>query len=102
MNKKTLEQIKKINQLESDMISKTLLDSISLFWELDKIIDKNIERFSSDMYSINKEFRELMLEFGESISGDYLNIHDNSTPKLLRYLGFERNDEIADNIITDY
>lgn len=55
MNKKTLEQIKKINQLESDMISKTLLDSISLFWELDKIIDKNIERFSSDMYSINKE-----------------------------------------------
>lgn len=90
--KKLEEQIKKINNLDCDIVSKTLLASSELFWGLNRIIEKEL---FTDKIGV-----------GDTISDYYINVYgflnEDVSSKLLNYLGFEENDEVADEIITDY
>ncbi|WP_200411241.1 hypothetical protein [Virgibacillus salexigens] len=105
---KPKEQIMRINNLDSDIVSKTLLTSYELFWQLDDIIDRNVFSMKDSKISskeiINRLYQLSLEEFGQKISDEYLNLGslDYVSKELIQYIGFEYSDEVADTIITDY
>jgi len=110
MEQKTKQRIKKINSLDSDKVSITLLNALEVFWSLDRIIDKNTSFYKGQISEYVKskkvveEVKEWLQELGNRISDDYLNQgygHFFST-ELLNYLGFDIDDEIADGFIDEY
>ncbi|MFJ7738864.1 hypothetical protein ACIQ2D_21390 [Lysinibacillus sp. NPDC097287] len=107
MEQKTIERIEKINTMDSDILPLVLIKAQELFWGLDRIIDENTDLLISEVTSNKKKLKvvkELLQEFGENVSTDYLvNMNgDFFSKELLKYLGFDVRDEITDDIIFDY
>ncbi|UAL53514.1 hypothetical protein [Metabacillus dongyingensis] len=101
-------QIRKINALDKEILSVTLIKSIELLWSLDNIIDKNV----SDYIHANKVWepekseccKNCLYDLGNIMSNEFLNRDsgDFFMKTLLQYLEFEQNDEFAANYITEY
>ena len=107
MDRKTLGRIEKINKIDSETLPRVLIRAQELFWGLDRIVDKHIEVARSRVSSNKKKlkiFKELIGDFREDVSIDYLNNQDDDlfNIELLRYLGFDVRDEAVDEIIFDY
>ena len=93
--------------MDTEILPIVLIRAQELFWGLDRIIDKNTELALSEVSSNKKKlkiFKELIGDFGENVSSDYLNNRDDDlfSIELLRYLGFDVRDEAVDEIIFDY
>ncbi|KPB06330.1 hypothetical protein [Bacillus sp. CHD6a] len=108
----TKEIIKNVNKIDSEKEAIILLKGVEVFWNLDKIIDDNVNHFTKNIdtytYSIKKkhqitEVKELLMEFGNKISDNYLNtgLGEYFSKELLIYLGFDYDDIVSD-IISDY
>ncbi|MRX52934.1 hypothetical protein GJU41_03025 [Bacillus idriensis] len=108
MNSKSEKQIRKINDLDKEILPVTLIKSIELLWSLDNIIDKNVSDYVHD----NKEWEpekseccnECLYDLGNIMSNELLNRDsgDFFMKTLLQYLEFEQNDEFAADYITEY
>lgn len=99
-----------INQLDSDQVLISLLKALEMLWSLDRIIDSNIEFYKDQIpdYIKSKRVAEEVMgwlqELGDRISDDYLNqgFGHFFTVELLNYLGFDSDDEIAEDFIDEY
>ncbi|WP_226619770.1 hypothetical protein [Cytobacillus firmus] len=110
MKEITKVRIKKINTIDSEILPITLLKSLELFWSLDRIIDDNV-CFTSDTVDDyvtckrrSEEIKKWICSVGERISTDYL-CKGNGTyfsAQLKDYLGFDKDDEVAESIIDEY
>lgn len=110
MRSEALEQIEKIKNLDKDIVSRTLLDSVSLIWSLNNIIEYETTFYAtSDLDNIKssscyEELKECIYELGDRISDSYLDTRygDSFSRDLLEYLGFDRNDDLTVDVIEEY
>jgi hypothetical protein len=110
MERKTIEKIKRINKIDTEKLPIVLLSALDLFWSLDRIIDENVDFCKNKVpeYSDDNRYiqvvRDWLTELGDSISTDYLNqgLGTFFLKELLDYLGFNKDDEIAGDIIDEY
>jgi len=107
LNKKTLERIEKINTMDTEILPKVLLKALELFWGLDRIIEENAD-FTLSKVSSNRKMlkvvKELLREFGDDVSNDYLQNMNGGffSKELLKYLGFDVRAEVTNDVIFDY
>ncbi|MGP4071309.1 hypothetical protein ACTWQB_01995 [Piscibacillus sp. B03] len=101
----TKNRIKKINKLDVDNIPITLLKALEYFWFVDKLIDNEIKKYEGiGDEKLDEILNEEIIDFGEMISLTHINSKYGGffRKELLRYIGFDENDEVAYDIISDY